>query len=68
MKPAYTKKKSAAKGIKDSVVVGLGLWAGTALTAATGIPSTVTVPLAGGLIGSIRNVLKQKLPKAFGWL
>lgn len=68
MKPAYTKKKSAAKGVKDSVVVGLGLWAGTALTTATGIPPMVTVPLAGGIIGSIRNILKQKLPAVFGWL
>lgn len=68
MKPAYAKKKTAQKGAKDAVVVGLGAWGGAALAAATGIPPFVTVPLVGGVIGGVRNVLKHKLPRAFGWL
>jgi len=68
MKPPFTKKKNAQKGAKDAVVVGLGAWGGAALTAATGIPPFVTVPLVGGILGSIRNLLKQQLPRAFGWM
>ena len=56
------------KGSKDAVVGGLALWAGTAIATAVGGPVVVIVPLVAGVLGYTRNVLKKKLPKAFGWL
>ena len=68
MKPDFRKVKSVKKGGKDAVASGLVLWAGTAITAATGVPPFVTVPAVAGVFGVVRNILKQKIPRFFGWL
>lgn len=68
MKSKFSKKKTAAKGGKDLVHGALALYLGGLVTAATGVPVVVVSPVIGGALGMIRNVLKQKLPRAFGWL
>lgn len=68
MKPEFKKAKTARKGGKDVVMGSLALYLGGLVTAATGVPVIVVAPLIGGGLSMTRNVLKQKLPRFFGWL
>jgi hypothetical protein len=64
----YKVRKSARKGVDAAVLTSLATGAAYVLEQHRGIPVVVTAPLIGAVLGGVRNLLKKKAPRVFGWL
>lgn len=66
-RPEYDPLKTAVKGLGASLVA-VGAAKLGAVAVSFGIPPVAAIGAAGAVIGVIRNLLKHRAPRWFGWL
>lgn len=67
--PEYSPLKSAVKGLGSAAIaLGAAKLAQGAQRSGIPIDQSAMLVVSAGLFGALRNLLKTKLPRFFGWL
>lgn len=64
----YSKKKATWKGCQVGTIGGIAAAIAVKTGPVTGIPEEIASFAIAAALGALRNLLKSKLPKVFGWL
>lgn len=64
----YCADKAIGKGVKAGALAGVALGLAQLAEQKHGVPVLVAGPIITAALGYLRNRLKRKLPRYFGWL
>lgn len=64
----YDDDKAMGKGVKAGAAASVALGLAQLAEQKHGVPVLITAPLITAALGYLRNRLKRKLPRWFGWL